>query len=453
MERFALLDQYERTVLRASKFSSFPPKGVKTFATLLFAFPLAALRRCVPRGTPRYALDAFFGLVLLVLLCGRDAAHALALAFIAYLLIALFPRSPFLTFAAAFAYLSAVHAYRIADPSLSYDGVIMILVTSLAFDGADVAARGKAAGPPAPLPYLGYCFFFAGFAVGPWFEFDAYVAATGAGSDPPPSPPLGRAVRCVLASLACLGVTLAAPAAGLKIDRLYDPAFLVDTSFLHRSLYAWAAIICMRFKYHLVWYLSEAACLLAGLGYNGTGPDGKPRWDRCQNADVVGVELAENFKEANSKWNRTVATYLERYVYRRCGRGLPATAATFFVSAFWHGFYPGYYISFVSAAFAVQAARYLRRVLRPRFVRRDAGTGAELPPGPAKRAYDAAGVLLTSLALQYFGAPFVLLHAGPSLALWRSLGYCGHAAVALLLLASALRPAREPRPKAPAKAA
>ena len=38
------------------------------------------------------------------------------------------------------------------------------------------------------------------------------------------------------------------------------------------------------------------------------------------------------------------------------------TLLTYILSAVWHGFYPGYYFSFVSAAFATIAARTVRIV-------------------------------------------------------------------------------------------
>lgn len=44
--------------------------------------------------------------------------------------------------------------------------------------------------------------------------------------------------------------------------------------------------------------------------------------------------------------------------YDRLPKG--KTLAVFVLSAFWHGFYPGYYLSFVLGAFIVYAGRGVR---------------------------------------------------------------------------------------------
>jgi lysophospholipid acyltransferase len=59
------------------------------------------------------------------------------------------------------------------------------------------------------------------------------------------------------------------------------------------------------------------------------------------------------------------------YVYWRLPSGPIATYGTYFVSAFWHGFYPGYYMFFIYAALLTETARVARRVLRPYFVEMD----------------------------------------------------------------------------------
>ena len=55
----------------------------------------------------------------------------------------------------------------------------------------------------------------------------------------------------------------------------------------------------------------------------------------------------------------TTMAWLRRVVYDR----VPAkhgVMAVFVASAVWHGFYPGYYIMFISAAFFTHAARLVR---------------------------------------------------------------------------------------------
>jgi MBOAT, membrane-bound O-acyltransferase family len=42
---------------------------------------------------------------------------------------------------------------------------------------------------------------------------------------------------------------------------------------------------------------------MSGLGYNGLGPDGKKRWNRCRNIDILNIEFANNWKELLDAWN------------------------------------------------------------------------------------------------------------------------------------------------------
>lgn len=67
--------------------------------------------------------------------------------------------------------------------------------------------------------------------------------------------------------------------------------------------------------------------------------------NRMTNVQVRPVELPENARSVSSAWNSSTAVWLKRYVYTRVNRPGQAsqagTYATFAVSAFWHGFYPG----------------------------------------------------------------------------------------------------------------
>jgi len=88
--------------------------------------------------------------------------------------------------------------------------------------------------------------------------------------------------------------------------------------------------------------------VLAGFGFEGLTEDGKARgWNGVSNMDILGFEFAQSFRESSRAWNKGTQNWLERYVYTRTGNSL---MATYFISAFWHGFYPGYYFFFMSRA-------------------------------------------------------------------------------------------------------
>ena len=66
--------------------------------------------------------------------------------------------------------------------------------------------------------------------------------------------------------------------------------------------------------------------------------------------------MATSLKVNIESWNVLTAKWLRHTVYDRAPLWI-RTWAVFCISAFWHGFYPGYYILFLTGAFATEAAR------------------------------------------------------------------------------------------------
>ena len=133
----------------------------------------------------------------------------------------------------------------------------------------------------------------------------------------------------------------------------------VQPSILHLNislLYLQPVGMTNRFKFYGVWKMAEGACILSGLGFHGYNPDGTLKWDRVTNVSPIALETAQNNKAYLEAWNQMTNKWLKNYVYLRVtprGKkpGFRSSMATFTTSAVWHGFYPGYYLMFVSAAF------------------------------------------------------------------------------------------------------
>ena len=62
-----------------------------------------------------------------------------------------------------------------------------------------------------------------------------------------------------------------------------------------------------------------------------------------------------SLKTVFDNWNIQTQLWLRRICYDRLHTG--KTLGVFVLSAFWHGFYPGYYFCFLLCAFMVYAAR------------------------------------------------------------------------------------------------
>ena len=231
---------------------------------------------------------------------------------------------------------------------------------------------------PSLLDYTGYILFFPSLFAGPAFDYVDYrrwiettMFEVPAGTDPTRKAPT-RKKRKIPRS----GTPAAWKAAAglfwillfLRFSGSYYPELFIGDQymtygFLRRVFMLHMLGITTRLKYYGVWSLTEGACILSGLGYKGVDPvTGKVSWDRLQNVSPWGVESAQNTRAYLGNWNINTNNWLRNYVYLRVtpkGKkpGFRASMATFVTSAFWHGFYPGYYLTFVLASFLQTIAK------------------------------------------------------------------------------------------------
>ena len=303
---------------------------------------------------------------------------------------------------------------------------------------------------PGPLDFAGYVMFFPSLFAGPAFDYVDYrrwiettMFEVPAGVDPSKKPPT-RKKRKIPRS----GTPAAWKAAAgmfwillfLKLSGLYYPDLLTGDKYMSYGFHHRVWILHMlgfttRLKYYGVWSLTEGACILSGLGYRGVDPvTGKVSWDRLRNVSPWGVESAQNTRAYLGNWNINTNTWLRNYIYLRVtprGKkpGFRASMATFVTSAFWHGFYPGYYLTFVLASFVQTVAKSMcgffccvdptdcqldfRRYFRPFFL--DPKTSQ---PTSTKIYYDIFSYLVTQLAFSFTTAPFVLLTLPASFLVW-----------------------------------
>jgi lysophospholipid acyltransferase len=231
---------------------------------------------------------------------------------------------------------------------------------------------------PGFLDFAGFVLFFPALFAGPAFDFAEYrrwidttmfeVPSTVDPSKKPPTRKKRRIPRSGTPAMWKLAKGLAWIVAFLKLSGSYHASTLTGPDymrygFLRRVLIMHMVGFTARLKYYGVWTLTEGACILAGLGYNGVDPaTGRISWDRLQNIRPWEVELAQNTRAYLGGWNLKTNMWLRNYVYLRVtprGKkpGFRASMATFVTSAVWHGFYPGYYLSFVLASLIQTVAK------------------------------------------------------------------------------------------------
>lgn len=373
---------------------------LKQIFVFLISYPLAGLLKRLPDSKPwlknvfNIATAVFFlvglfdlwsGLLLVIF----DAAGA-------YLIAAYIKGSymPWVGFVFLMGHMSISHLYRqwANSPSTTdITGAQMVMVMKLTafcwnvFDGrqnpAELNEYQKSRmliEMPHVLDYAGFVAFFPSLMAGPAFDFVDYYRWLNtsmfdlpAGVDPMKAPPTRKKrkiPRSGTPAMIKMATGLTWLMAFLQFSAYFNSGVVLSNDYIKmpfwkRVFHLHMLSFVTRMKYYGVWSLTEGACILSGIGYRGVDPKtGKPDWSRLNNIRPAGVEFAQNSRDYLGNWNINTNNWLRNYIYLRVtpkGKkpGFRASMATFVTSAFWHGFYPGYYMTFVLASFIQNVAK------------------------------------------------------------------------------------------------
>ena len=132
----------------------------------------------------------------------------------------------------------------------------------------------------------------------------------------------------------------------------------------------------LRAKYYVCWKFGQATITFCGMSYTTQKEKVNEKevivhkFDKINTVGIYEVETHANPKIKIQYWNRTVHLWLKYNVFLRVINinhpmfkdkiGM-ASLVTFLVSAFWHGFYPAYYICFFHSFFVEQACDLLEK--------------------------------------------------------------------------------------------
>ncbi|PXF45042.1 Lysophospholipid acyltransferase [Gracilariopsis chorda] len=439
------------------------PAEVRLFLCLLLAYPVALSWRALPPGPSglfRHLFSVIVGGWMLQFANGYQIFLNLSSCLFCYLLMHLLgPYSAKTVSAVAILILAIGHLYRQITDYLGWtlDWTLVAMVTTqkimgLAYniqDGVDPHATPEQTSRsvkkvPSLLEFLSFILFPANVVIGPSFEYSHYIAfATGQNVSPSPYlPGIWRLFQGLFYFVAHTAIALKFPCAAL----LSDPNFFKSGTFLTRYAAIWIALLAVRFKYYFGWKIAEGSACMSGLGFNGfEKATGKEKWDRVENVNVWKYETSGSLRTSSQNWNKTTNLWLRRYVYDRAPPSVNLYF-TYLVSAFWHGFYPGYYMFFLSVAAATVVHRQVRRTMRLRFMKADGKT-----PGPLMPLYELCSFLATNITLNYFIMSFVMLAFNLSITAFKGFGFYGHwiLLVSLILFNSGLirAPAKKPAAK------
>lgn len=218
---------------------------------------------------------------------------------------------------------------------------------------------------PTVLELLSYVFFCGASIVGPFFEFSdykMYIERTDRYANIPST--FKAAVTKFLKGKACLALNLVI---GTKFWPLFcGTEEFTEYSFLYKVVYYYIAITSMRLFYYSGWCITDGAIIASGLGYAGKDKNGEEQFNEIYSIRIRDVELGLSPQIMMQHWNHMIHLWLKHYVYNRTlVKGKKPTAMNniivFIMSAFWHGFYPFYYVMFFFCALVGEISKDMYR--------------------------------------------------------------------------------------------
>ena len=405
----------------------------------------------LPYGQIRHLFSFLLGAFLLQFTLGVQWIHQLITSLVVYAMFALLPRKLSSKVVPVFvmAYMVFGHLHRQYINYLGWDldftGCQMVITQKLwmmaynLYDG-ELLAKGtdnRAAKKCAPfalkelpnlIEFLGYTFTFSNVLSGPAFEYSIYRnACEGTHMYSADGKPLGKNPGNVMATLKPLLVSLFCMGAfviGGGMFPLMDPEdpqkntpvthteeFLANP-WVYRYAYMWVGLFFTRFKYYFAWKNAEGANNIWYVGFEGYDKDGEPKgWELSNNVDILEFETATNMQTVSKAWNKKTSLWLQRYAYFRTNGSL---IAVYGLSAFWHGFYPGYYLFFLSVPLLTVCERLGKKKISPLF------------SSGKFTLYNLACLVATSFCTEYVVSAFIYLSLDRSWSNWKAHYFLGH---------------------------
>lgn len=232
----------------------------------------------------------------------------------------------------------------------------------------------------------------------------------------------------------------------------------------YRLFYMTLIFTIFKLRFYVAWILAEFSCMTAGFGLYpsiskprpGGGPtnlaelkkfqanqdDDKKDLDAVEfdyktihNIDEYGVETAPTVKAVLHTWNETVQYWMAQNVYKRVFFRPIGQGWTMFVSAYWHGLHPGYYMSMLTCTPGIWAETFMDKGFKQRFM-------------SPKHYYlfDIFTWFCRSRLFDYMSMGFILLDYESTIRFWSSVYFIGHVYCAFFTILGLLL-CQLPKPK------
>jgi lysophospholipid acyltransferase len=368
---------------------------VLTIAT----WPIAYLLRYIQSSFVRFWLSAIVGLSVMILTYGVP----MVVSFWMFCSIFYLPAnyrwlSPGLITVIVIIFILAIHSDAMlsgtATDRFSFTGTVMIMAAKISIfsfhldDGrkknsgeklsemphiAHERDRTAITVPVSYLQYMGYMFEFLGGVVGPVFgyqEYHDFIHRVGdfKGIDScavfrPFLRSVGRAFLVIGLYVSFLSFPM------FHHDTVISPWFLTLPFWTRLPLTAMILAVA-RMAFYAVWSLTEVTCVAAGIAYDIRSHT----YCRATNAKILEFEKSQNANQMTACWNMRISKlWLKQCIYERVNFGIPrvisrkalANLLTKLTSALWHGWFVGYYVSFLSLGLANWTESVVRKRIHP----------------------------------------------------------------------------------------
>lgn len=212
---------------------------------------------------------------------------------------------------------------------------------------------------PSFVHWIGFCYFPCTFFVGPLIPYATYAKYVNSTSLPMEgSPDTFKPIKC---SLQRFAASLAAMVLYVVGSMYWPLEYLQSTEFLELSLFWKLTAIALvtkfyMYKYILAWLLSESACILSGITYNGL------THLEYVNINWLMFECSPSFTSIIKSYNVTTNQFAFKYIYRRLkflGNQYLSQLVTLTFLSVWHGFESGYHVAFSNEVLLLYFEKYL----------------------------------------------------------------------------------------------
>ncbi|KAI6233953.1 Lysophospholipid acyltransferase 7 [Aphelenchoides fujianensis] len=439
---------------------------LKYAALLVFCLGLSVLFRRYVNAAVRIKVDGLIGLAINAYVSGWMVFYSLACV-VGHLVLFLVVKDPKqlsqISFFGTFTYLGflrIIHWFGLPRLEFITNAIQLIMtlrVIGLSYEIADnragVAGELKKIVEPSTFEAFNYLYSYTGIFTGPYYSYRTYSDAFAADFNVRAGH-LRDLLRPKLRTLSwslpiLLLMNYVAP---VKILQLEESG---DYHVLHLFFLSALAFIYLRMRIYSAWMVAESICAISGIGIyaknQNSEPGGGPKraleageevleYDTAtiDNLDIPQVENSDGFRSGMRAWNRTVQFWLANFVYKRSPKSI-RMPYTMFVSAFWHGVHPGYFLSFLTIPLCTAAEDVLFRHFAP------------VANGKRNRAFDLIWRFIRMRGFEMMACGFLLLTWTDTFRLWKNTYFWLHIlSVSILLLQQAGVFRRRPRSDTPA---